>query len=102
MVTIEQAVCELCGVKPAELKSSSRQKRICSARMLAMYLSRQYTGSAFSEIGDYFGGRSHSTAIAAEKKVTKWLADDEGIALPNAVYPAKEVVRRIESNLRIG
>ena len=102
MITIEQAVCELCGVKPAELKSSSRQKRISSARMLAMYLSRQYTGSAFSEIGDYFGGRSHSTAIAAEKKVTKWLADNEGIALPHAVYPAKEVVRRIESNLRIG
>ncbi|MFK7767044.1 MAG: DnaA/Hda family protein [Mariniblastus sp.] len=102
MVTIEQAVCELCGVKPAELKSPSRQKRISSARMLAMYLSRQYTGSAFSEIGDYFGGRSHSTAIAAEKKVTKWLANDEGIKLPHAVYPAKEVLRRIESNLRIG
>ena len=102
MVTIEQAVCEFCGVKPTELKSSSRQKRISAARMLAMYLSRQYTGSAFSEIGDYFGGRSHSTAIAAERKVAKWIAENEGITLPHAVYPAKEVVKRIESNLRIG
>ena len=102
MVTIEQAVCEFCGVQPNELKSPSRQKRISSARMLAMYLSRQYTGSAFSEIGEYFGGRSHSTAIAAERKVAKWIEDNEGIKLPHAVYPAKEVVRRIESNLRIG
>lgn len=102
MVTIEQAVCELCGVNSKELKSPSRQKRISSARMLAMYLSRQYTGSAFSEIGEYFGGRSHSTAIAAERKVAQWIEQDQGISLPHAVYPAKEVVRRIESNLRIG
>ena len=102
MVSIEQAVCEFCGIQPNELKSSSRQKRISSARMLAMYLSRQYTGSAFSEIGDYFGGRSHSTVIAAERKVAKWIDNDEGISLAHAVYPAKEVVRRIESNLRIG
>ncbi|MFT5301855.1 MAG: chromosomal replication initiator protein [Mariniblastus sp.] len=102
MVTIEQAVCEFCGVNSNELKSPSRQKRISAARMLAMYLSRQYTGSAFSEIGEYFGGRSHSTAIAAEKKVAKWIANNDGITLSHAVYPAKEVVRRIESNLRIG
>jgi chromosomal replication initiator protein len=102
LVSIEQAVCEFCGVQPMELKSPSRQKRISSARMLAMYLSRQYTGSAFSEIGDYFGGRSHSTVIAAERKVAKWIENDDGIAMAHAVYPAKEVVRRIESNLRIG
>ncbi|MGY8747463.1 MAG: DnaA ATPase domain-containing protein [Pirellulales bacterium] len=102
MVTIEQAVCDFCGINSKELKSSSRQKRISSARMLAMYLSRQYTGSAFSEIGEYFGGRSHSTAIAAERKVAQWLETDHGISLAHSVYPAKEVIRRIESNLRIG
>ena len=101
MVSIEEAVCEICGIKPTELKSPSRKKRICSARMLAMYLSRQYTGSAFSEIGDYFGGRSHSTVIAAEKKVAKWIEDGEGIRLPHAQCSAKEVLRRIESTLRI-
>ena len=102
MVSIEQAVCEFCGIEPKELKSSSRRKKICAARMLAMYLSRQYTASAFSEIGDYFGGRSHSTVIAAERKVANWIRNDEGIAVSNSVYQAKEVLRRIESNLRIG
>ena len=70
--------------------------------MLAMYLSRQYTGSAFSEIGEYFGGRSHSTAIAAERKVAQWLETAHGISMAHSGYPTKAVIRRIESNLRIG
>ncbi len=102
MVSIEQAVCEFCGIKPSELKSSSRRKQISTARMLAMYLSREYTSSAFSEIGDYFGGRSHSTVIAAQRKVSGWIESNKGVALSNSTYPAKEVISRIESNLRIG
>jgi chromosomal replication initiator protein len=102
MVSIEQAVCEFCGIKPSELKSSSRRKQISTARMLAMYLSREYTASAFSEIGDYFGGRSHSTVIAAQRKVSGWIESNKGVALSNSTYPAKEVISRIESNLRIG
>ncbi len=102
MVSIEQAVCEFCQVKPAELKSASRKKRVSAARMLAMYLSRQYTSSAFSEIGDYYGGRSHSTVIAAQRKVAQWIDKNEGIPLPHATYVAQEAIQRIESNLRIG
>ena len=99
---IEQAVCEFCGVKSTEIRSSSRRKRVSVARMLAMYLARQHTGAAFSEIGDHFGKRKHSTAIAAKKKVSGWLETCESITLPNASYPADEVIRRIESILRVG
>ena len=102
MVKIEKAVCEMCGVKSSELKSPSRKKRISTARMLAMYLSRKYTSSAFSEIGDHFGGRSHSTVIAAERKVDRLIKDDQQIELPNAAYPVREVISRIESKLRVG
>jgi chromosomal replication initiator protein len=102
MPNIEKAVCEIFEVKPSELKSASRRKQISSARMLAMYLSRRYTSSAFSEIGDYYGGRTHSTVIAAEKKVDQWVEQNEGIALPHARYSTREVIKRIESNLRIG
>ena len=70
--------------------------------MLAMYLSREFTSSAFSEIGDYFGGRSHSTVIAAQKKVNGWIDSNHRIDLPHAAYNAKELVQRIETQLRIG
>ncbi len=32
---IEKAVCEFCQIRPNDLKSSSRKKRICTARMLS-------------------------------------------------------------------
>lgn len=99
---IEKAVCDFCQIRPSDLKSSSRKKRICTARMLAMYLSREFTSSAFSEIGDYFGGRSHSTVIAARKKVHDWIMSDHQIELPHAAYNAKELVKRIETQLRTG
>ncbi len=99
---IEQAVCEFCGVKSIEIRSSSRRRKISVARMLAMYLARQHTGAAFSEIGEHFGNRRHSTAMAAEKKVQDWIESGQSINLPNAAYPAEEVINRIESILRVG
>ena len=99
--TIEKVVCEFCGVKPAELKSASRHKKICAARMLAMYLSRKHTANAYSEIGDYFG-RAHSTVIAAHKKFESLVSDNESVDLPHARYAAKDALVQIESNLRVG
>ena len=102
MVTIEEAVCNLTGIKSADLRSNSRRKSISSARMLAMYLAREHTNAALSEIGDYFGGRSHSTVIAAKKKITNLIADDSDIALANSNVKVKVAIDRIQSKLRIG
>ena len=103
MHAIEQAVCNFCGVNASELRSSSRKKQISAARMLAMYLSRRHTSSAFSEIGDYFGGRSHSTVIAAQRKVDTWIDDNKAIDFPNAKkFLAKQAISRIESKLGVG
>ena len=102
MVTIEQAVCNLTGLKAADLRSSSRRKSVSSARMLAMYLAREHTNAALSEIGDYFGGRSHSTVVAARKKVTSLIEDDSEIALANSKVKVKVAIDRIQSKLRIG
>ncbi len=99
---VERAVCEFCDVSPKELRGKSRRKRISAARMLAMYLSRQYTSSAFSEIGDHFGGRAHSTVISAEKKVHEWIQNNQAIELPQSVYPIREALMRLESQLRVG
>jgi len=95
MVTIESAVCELTGVKPADLRSSSRRKTISSARMLAMYLAREHTNSALSEIGDYFGNRSHSTVIAAQKKIASLIADGADLKFASSNYPVKEAIEQM-------
>ena len=102
LAQIERAVCDVCGVTPGSLKSDSRTRQVSAARMLAMWLSREYTSNAYSEIGQFFGGRTHSTVIAAGKRVKGWIGDDKRIDLPNAQFSTREAIQRIESKLGVG
>jgi chromosomal replication initiator protein len=70
--------------------------------MLAMWLSRQHTNNALSEIGDYFGGRSHSTVVAAQKRIEQWLESGEKIELESGALPLKEAVQVLARRLRVG
>ena len=99
---IESAVGEFCGVPARELRSNSRNKTVSTARMLAMFLSRRLTGCAYAEIGQHFGGRSHSTVISANKKIDKWMERNHFISVNYTECPVSEVVSRIESILQIG
>src|SRR4051794_10180078 len=78
---VERAVCQLFGVDSEALKSDGRARSLTYPRMLAMFLARKHTGAAYSEIGRHFGGRNHSTVIAAEKKVVGWLRDEQHCGL---------------------
>ncbi|HEX7448435.1 MAG TPA: chromosomal replication initiator protein DnaA, partial [Pirellulales bacterium] len=74
LTDIEQAVCEVFGLEPHTLQSNRKGKHVNHPRMLAMWLARKHTRAALSEIGHFFGGRSHSTVISAQKKVSDWMA----------------------------
>ena len=101
--TITDAVCEVCGVLPDDLKSNKRTKRISTARMLAMWLSREYTGCALSEIGQFYGGRSHSTVISAKKKVEQWIGSDQPVPITSSSgFSVQDALRRIQSDLQVG
>lgn len=103
METIERAVSDVCGVASVELRSNKRSKRINVARDLAMWLARKHIGSAFSEIGSHYGGRSHSTVISSQQKVHRWLQSGEVLSLPNQDNcSAGDVIQQIECKLRIG
>lgn len=67
--SIQAAVAKHFHVKVQDLKSNTRTKNFAEARQIAMYLIRKYTGMAFNDIGQYFGGRDHSTVMHACKKV---------------------------------
>ncbi len=70
------AVAEWFGVKPEEIKGKGRSKEIVVPRQLAMYLIREKTGASFPEIGQYFGGRDHTTVLYAVQKVKKEIASN--------------------------
>ncbi|MFH1354244.1 MAG: chromosomal replication initiator protein DnaA [bacterium] len=60
-----------------ELCGKSRKKEIVQPRQIAMYLLRKENNASFPTIGDYFGGRDHTTAMHACDKIEKMLEHDE-------------------------
>lgn len=100
--SIERAVCEAFGIENDGLRGKAQTKRVSEPRTLAMYLARQHTGSAFTEIAQHFGRRSHSGAIAAQQKVETWLTSGKAIGGGDAAMSAKEAIARVEARLRVG
>jgi chromosomal replication initiator protein len=102
MGDIERAVCDLFGLEAADLKSSRRSRSVSEPRMLAMYLARRHTRAAYSEIGEYFGGRNHATVISADRKVAQWLAQDAQVKIASQSWRLADVLSALEQQLLAG
>jgi chromosomal replication initiator protein len=102
LADIERAVCSAFGLASGALQSARRARTVNHPRMLAMFLARRHTSSALTEIGSYFGRRSHSTVIAAQKAVDEWVARRSKIVLADATWDVEEAIRRVEDVLRAG
>ena len=99
---IQKAVCEVFGLEPASLQSDGKAKRLSHPRMLAMWLARKHTRAALSEIGDFFGRRSHSTVISAQKRVDGWMAAGLAAAPLRADWQIDDAIREVERQLLAG
>ncbi|MFM8704407.1 MAG: DnaA ATPase domain-containing protein [Planctomycetia bacterium] len=102
LADIERAVCSAFGLESGCLQSSRRARTVNHPRMLAMFLARRHTTSALTEIGSYFGRRSHSTVISAQKAVGEWVAQRSRIVLADTSWDVEEAIRRVEDVLRAG
>lgn len=98
---IERVVCEVFGLAPTSLQSSSKTRTIAQPRMLAMFLARKYTPAAYKEIGDYFGNRRHSTVISAEKTVEEWLRENTAMGDARGLT-VRDAIRHVETHLQVG
>jgi len=99
---IEAAVSRFFALTQNDLKSSRRTKAVTQPRSLAMFLARRHTQAAYKEIGDFFGGRNHSTVIAAEKKVEAWLQSGETLRIGGRSWQPGDLVDTLEQQLMAG
>ncbi|MDR1493869.1 MAG: hypothetical protein LBT05_14300 [Planctomycetaceae bacterium] len=97
---VEKAVCETLQLNSQTLQSRSRAKQTTQPRMLAMWLARKYTRSALSEIGRYFGNRSHSTVVSAQKKIDQWIQSTPEIGFTNSSLSITDVIQKVEHILQ--
>jgi chromosomal replication initiator protein len=99
---IEKAVCETFGIEQMTLQSERTAKSVTHPRMLAMWLARKHTPNALAEIGHYFGRRSHSTVVSAQKRVERWLAAGHSLKLADRTWDVDEAIRQVERCLKTG
>jgi chromosomal replication initiator protein len=67
--SIQKLVSDHYKIKISELKSPRRMKSLVIPRQVAMFLCKKHAGSSFPEIGEKFGGKDHTTAIHAVRKI---------------------------------
>lgn len=75
---IQKKVAEYFDIRLSDMKAKKRNKAIAYARQIAMYLARELTGHSLTEIGDYFGGKDHTTVLYACNKIQEELKNSQG------------------------
>lgn len=70
---IQRCVSEEFGRSLQELKTKRRNKTIVLPRQVAMYLSRELTDLSLPEIGEFFGGKDHTTVLHSYNKIKEEL-----------------------------
>jgi chromosomal replication initiator protein len=97
---VEAAVISALKLPAGVLRSKSKAWAVSHARMLAIYLARKHTSATYGEISAYFGNKTHSTAVAAEKKVRGWLATNEAVRAGDRAWRARELLDKVERELQ--
>ena len=67
---IQKKVAEHFNLRLTDLKSKKRSRAIVYPRQIAMYLARDLTDYSLPEIGDFFGGRDHTTVLHSCEKIS--------------------------------
>lgn len=73
------ATAQCYNLTPDDLTGKGRQARVNEARQVAMWLCRELTESSLPQIGEYFGGRSHTTVLHGLNKIAEDMEVDPAI-----------------------
>ncbi len=68
---IARCVAREFDLRLSELKSRTNQRRIALPRQVAMYLAKKLAGESYPTIAKYFGGKHHTTALHAFRKIDR-------------------------------
>ena len=93
MDVIQEVVASYYNLKVDDLNSSKRTKALAFPRQIAMYLCRELTDTSLPQIGEFFGGRDHTTVLHAHNKISEEKA--ENIKLDNTLQELVNKIKRI-------
>ena len=76
---IIEIVSDFYNVTPEDLLKQSRKKEYVNPRQIAMYIIRKELETSLPSIGDFFGGRDHTTVIHAIDKIERIIKEKSGL-----------------------
>lgn len=76
---IQKVVSKFFNIRFSELKGKKKNNSIVLPRQISMYIMRKMTKLSYPEIGQYFGGKDHSTVIYSIKKIESLLRENKKI-----------------------
>ena len=68
---IQKTVAEYFNIKVSDIRAKKRTLSIVRPRQIAMFLIRELTGHSLPEIGEYFGGKDHTTVLHSCNKIAE-------------------------------
>ena len=71
MEIIREVVANHFKLNIEDINSSKRTKTLAVPRQMAMYLCRELTDVSLPQIGEFFGGRDHTTVLHAYNKISQ-------------------------------
>ena len=90
---IQNVIADYYQLKVEDLKSKKRNRPIAYPRQIAMYLCRELTDLSLPKIGEYFGGRDHTTVIHACDKIAEEIETDLQVK-----RTVNELIKRIKES----
>ena len=88
---IQEKVASFFAIKIEDLKGKKRTKNVAYPRQIAMYLCRELTDLSLPKVGEYFGGRDHTTVLHAQDKISKELETDPYL---------QDIIKKIKDELK--
>ncbi|MCQ2589100.1 MAG: chromosomal replication initiator protein DnaA [Treponema sp.] len=76
---IQKVIADNYQVSVSDLKSKKRDKKFVIPRQIAIYIAREITEISFTELGNEFGGKDHTTMMHAYEKVKENIKLDSSL-----------------------
>jgi chromosomal replication initiator protein len=84
-------VADFYHMHPTDIKGPSRTKDVAHARQMAIYMLRTLTEGSFPKLGEFLGGRKHTTILYAYEKIKEEIQHSTLLG-----QQTQELKRRIE------
>ena len=76
---IQKTVADYYKIKISDMVGKKRSRNFSKPRQIAMALTRELTNLSFPEIGNYFGGRHHTTVMHACEEIEEQRLDNQSL-----------------------